>query len=294
MWKQTIQVEGPYDFDLVLDRLSMSPLQAHAIDLDKQSIKVPLYIDKNPYVFTIKAVGSIEEPTFEISGKSEQEKATKRLMDIFHWSLPLATVHQHFEKTALKDIFDFHRGTPLVLDFDLYGGLVQCIIHQQLNMAFAQTLTHRFVTTYGMEMDGAWFYPEPAIAAKITVEELRELQFSVRKAEYVIGLSEKIANDEIDLESMRDKSDVAVLEELTKIRGIGRWTVENFLMFGLGRPNLFPKADIGIQNAIKRLYTMETKPTMEQMEAYSQEWHPYLSYASLYLWSSIEQRRKTK
>ena len=82
-----------------------------------------------------------------------------------------------------------------------------------------------------------------------------------------------------------------IIEELIKIRGVGRWTAENFLLFGLGRPNLFPKADIGIQNAIKLLYNLERKPTMEEMAQFSKEWHPYLSYASLYLWRSIEKRR---
>ena len=121
--------------------------------------------------------------------------------------------------------------------------------------------------------------------------QLRTLKFSSRKAEYVIGLSEKVASGELDLEGMREWSDEAIIDELIKIRGIGRWTAENFLLFGLGRPNLFPKADIGIQNAIKLLYNLEKKPTMDEMNHFSEAWHPYLSYASLYLWRSIEKRR---
>ena len=84
------------------------------------------------------------------------------------------------------------------------------------------------------------------------------------------------------------------MDTLIKVRGIGRWTVENFLLFGLGRPNLFPKADIGIQNAIKKLYNLEQKPTQEEMETHSKNWSPYLSYASLYLWRSVEKRSEKK
>lgn len=158
-------------------------------------------------------------------------------------------------------------------------------------MAFAQKLTKDFVTTYGFQKDGVWFYPPPETTALLTVDELKKMKFSGRKAEYVIGLSEKVASGELKLEELRTKTDEEIIEELIKIRGVGRWTAENFLLFGLGRPNLFPKADIGIQNAIKLLYNLERKPTMEEMEQFSKEWHPYLSYASLYLWRSIEKRR---
>ncbi len=289
MWKESVQIDGPYNFDLVLERISLDPL--HEIDLINRLIKVPLLIDGKPYVYQVQAVGTVDAPAFLISGEAKQERAVSRLADIFQWNLPLEHIHAHFTESKLKGIFETHRGTPLVLEFDLYGCLVKNIIHQQLNMAFAQKLTMDFVHTYGFQQDGVWFYPAPERAAALTVEELRALKFSSRKAEYVIGLSEKVANGELDLEGMREWSDEAIIEELIKIRGIGRWTAENFLLFGLGRPNLFPKADIGIQNAIKLLYNLEKKPTMEEMDQFSETWHPYLSYASLYLWRSIEKRR---
>ena len=126
------------------------------------------------------------------------------------------------------------------------------------------------------------------IPRALTVDELRELQFSQRKAEYVIGVGEKVASGELNLEEIAHESDEVIIKELTKIRGIGPWTAQSFLLFGLGRPNLFPMADIGIQNAIKKLFGMEQKPTREEMERLSAAWDPYLSYASLYLWRSIE------
>lgn len=289
MWKETIHVEAPYDFDLVLERISLDPL--HEIDFINRLIKVPLLIEGKPNVYTVQGIGTVDAPAFIIAGEAEQEKAMARLMEIFQWNLPLADIHAHFGGTSLQGIFDIHRGTPLILEFDLYSSLVKSIIHQQLNMAFAQKLTKDFVTTYGFEKEGAWFYPSPEKAASLTVEELRTLKFSGRKAEYVIGLSEKVASKELDLEALRSFSDEDVIAELVKIRGVGRWTAENFLLFGLGRPNLFPKADIGIQNAIKLLYNLDAKPTMDEMNQFSQEWQPYLSYASLYLWRSIEKRR---
>ncbi|MGE6377719.1 DNA-3-methyladenine glycosylase family protein [Peribacillus muralis] len=294
MWTEKLQVQGPYNFDLVLERLSLDPLQV--VDFTQRTVKVPLYIEKEPVVLQVQAIGSIEEPIFIIKGLSEtyKYKAIDRLKKVFHWHKPLEGVSRHFMESDLSDIFEEHRGTTIVLDFDDYSCLVKCIIHQQLNLSFAHTLTERFVKTFGYQMDGAWFYPTPATTAQLRIEQLRAIQFSGRKAEYVIGLSDQIAQGHLQLDSMEELSDQEVMDTLIKIRGIGRWTAENFLLFGLGRPNLFPKADIGIQNALKILYNLPQKPTQEEMETYSVNWAPYLSYASLYLWRSIEKRSEKK
>nr|WP_239558779.1 DNA-3-methyladenine glycosylase [Peribacillus deserti] len=270
--------------------MSNDPL--HVVDFHNRSIKVPIFSGTIPMVIQVEALGSTDAPSFRLSGSlgEHKEAAVDRIKDIFQWNLPLEHIHKHFESTMLKDIFSEHRGTPLILDFDPYGCLVKCIVHQQLNLSFAYTLTAQYVKTYGFEMDGAWFYPLPETAARLEVEQLRELQFSTRKAEYLIGLSQLIVNKELDLEELKGQSDTEIIDTLVKVRGIGRWTAENFLLFGLGRPNLFPVADIGIQNALKKLYKLEQKPTKEEMEVFSQNWDPYLSYASLYLWRSIDKR----
>lgn len=290
LWNETFSVKGPYNFDLVLDRLSLDPLQA--IDLENRWVKVPLMIDSSPEVATVQAIGTTDEPAFKITNGNQaaKEKIIARLKEIFQWHLPLEQVHEHFRDTKLNAIFEEHRGTPLILDFDYFSCLAKCIIHQQLNLSFAYTLTARFVQTFGFQKDGAWFYPIPEKVAELTVADLRELQFSARKAEYVIGLATEIVEGRLNLEQLKEKTDEEVIAELTRIRGIGNWTAENFLLFGLGRPNLFPKADIGIQNALKALYQLENKPSIEEMELFSKDWKPYLSYASLYLWRSIEKR----
>ncbi|MED3550918.1 DNA-3-methyladenine glycosylase family protein [Cytobacillus praedii] len=285
---ETIKIDGPYNFDLVLDRLSLDPL--NQVDAENRCVFVPLMIGNEPIVAKVKATGSTKAPEFVITGIEEsfQDKAAKRLGEIFQWNTPLETIHQHFQNTDLKGIFDQHYGTPIVLDFDPYNCLQKCIIHQQLNLSFAHTLTERFVKTFGFEKDGVWFYPLPETVAELQVEDLRELQFSGRKAEYVIGIAKEIASGNLNLEELKNKSDQEVFNQLIKLRGVGPWTVQNFLMFGFGRQNLFPMADIGIQNALKKQYQLEAKPTLQEMESFSKSWDPYLSYASLYLWRSIE------
>ncbi|MFH4293834.1 hypothetical protein WAJ58_22050, partial [Acinetobacter baumannii] len=91
------------------------------------------------------------------------------------------------------------------------------------------------------------FFPTPEIVANISIEELREQKFSQRKAEYIVGLGQSIASGTLNLASIETRAEEEVSAQLLPIRGIGTWTVQNFLMFGLGRKNMFPKADIGIQ-----------------------------------------------
>lgn len=280
-----MKLQGPYNFDLVLDRLANDPL--HVVDQEQRRVKVPLLIDGKPKVVEVVGVGTTDKPEFEIIGVESKEEMD-RLAHIFQWDTPLADIHAHFHNTDLAPIFDKHRGTPLILDFAPYNSLLKSIVHQQLNLSFAYTLTERFVKKFGFEVDGVYFYPQPETVASLKVEDLRELQFSGRKAEYVIGIAQGIVNGTLNMESLEHKTDDEVMKELIQLRGVGPWTVQNLLLFGLGRPNLFPMADIGLQNALKKLYGLDRKPTMEEMESYIKDWEPYLSYASLYLWRSIE------
>lgn len=270
-----------YDFDRALERLSLDPL--HAIDLSDRSVRIPM---PEGNVAKVKAKGTSESPVFEIIDAIEEQMAL--IADIMHFNRSLEPVMDHFLGTSLAHLFEEHKGTPLIREFSLYGSLMKSIIHQQLNLSFAHTLTSRFVQTYGEQKEGVWFYPAPETIAQLEPVNLRELQFSTRKAEYVIGLSRAIASGELVLEDLAKLEDDEVSARLVHYRGIGPWTAQSFLMFGMGRPNLFPIADIGLQNALKIQWGRPEKPKAEEILLHLPEWEPYLSYASLYLWRSVE------
>jgi DNA-3-methyladenine glycosylase II len=288
LWQETLQLNGPYNFARVLERLSLDPLRV--VDFEKQTLKMPLWIGSEPIVVEIKSTGTVDEPGFHLTSINEglKTKIVEKVAYILQWNISLQEIHHHFSRTDLKEIFITHYGTPLILDFDPYSCLMKCIIHQQLNLAFAHKLTERFVHTFGFHIDNVWFYPQPEKIASLTIEELRNLQFSGRKAEYMIGISQAIVNGDLPLEEIKDLPQDEIFKLLIKFKGIGPWTIQNLLMFAYGKQNLFPAADIGIQNALKNLYKLDRKPTLEEMERYKKHWEPYLSYASLYLWRSIE------
>lgn len=279
---ETIHLDFSYDFERVLDRLSMDPL----ISLNKEERYV-LVPTEDRSIYKVQATGTTKSPTFVIEG-TKNEQQLQNLKEIFHFDRSLEPIHAHFAETNLASLFEEHRGTPIIREFSLYATLMKSIIHQQLNLSFAHTLTTRFVHTFGEQIDGVWFYPQPDVIGKLQVEHLRELQFSTRKAEYVIGVSQAIASGELNLEALAQQDDETITQILVKYRGIGPWTAGSFLLFGLGRPNLFPLADIGLQNALKKLWATTDKPKVDEISSHFPQWSPYLSYASLYLWRSIE------
>ncbi|REJ08681.1 DNA-3-methyladenine glycosylase family protein [Halobacillus trueperi] len=288
MWKEKFKANTFYDFDYTLLRWAFDPLTR--LNREERWVDVPVKLGGNHHIVRVQGLGTTADPSFEVSSDSEEDKKAllSHISDLFQWNIDIEKVHHHFLDTNLKTMFQAHPGTPIVKDFHLYDCLMKVIIHQQLNMKFAYTLSTRFVETLGTKKDGVWFYPDPETVADTPYETLRELQFSQRKAEYVIDTSRLIVDGKLHLEALANESDEEIMKQLVKVRGIGPWTAENWMMFGVGRPNLFPKADIGIQNALKFYFDLETKPTYEQMEQWSKEWEPYLSYASLTLWRSIE------
>lgn len=279
---QVIELPFIYDFDHALIRLANDPV--NAVDIQSRIVHIPME-EKN--IITLQAIGTKEKPVFQIKG-AFNEYQIEAVRSMFHFNQSFATVQKHFLGTDLEPVFKAYEGMPLVRSFTLYGRLMKGIIHQQLNKVFANRLTMRFVERYGRKIDGVWTYPIPEDIAQLQVEDLRGMQFSTRKAEYVIGLSKAISEGALNLEALRQLDEEDVIQTLIKYRGVGPWTAQNFLLFGLGKPNLFPVADVGLQNALKKLWGMDRKPTQLEITERFPTWQPYLSYAALYLWKSME------
>lgn len=285
-----LKIHGPYNYYRLLERYRHDPL--NVVDKEKNHIKVPLKIYDEFIIANVSFSGEIENPVCHIDlPPLYEEEGVRKIKHIFQLEVPLSEINDHFLHTDLAQLFQQFSGMPLICDFDLYYCIMKTIIHQQLNIRFAYTLTERFVKSYGTEKEGVWFYPSPQTISKLDYEELRKLQFSQRKAEYVIDTSRLIANGTLDLDGLTIMPDDQVISELIKIRGVGFWTAENILLFGLGRKNLFPVKDIGIQNALKKLYNLDKKPSIEEMLSFSEGWSPYKSYASLYLWESLDNQK---
>ncbi|PEE42461.1 DNA-3-methyladenine glycosylase family protein [Bacillus pseudomycoides] len=287
MWSEHVTLKDSYYFEEVLRRLSFDPL--NVVQLEEKIVYVPLLMDEEQIVVRVQGIGTLQNPQFWVSSQTgEQEKVMKRIYSIFQWNESFQDIQTHFRNTSLRPLFETYAYTPLVLEFDYFACLLRCIIHQQVHLKFATSLTEQFVKRYGTEKNGVFFFPTPERVANISIEELRNQKFSQRKAEYMVGLAKHIVEGKLNLVELEKQTEEVVAAQLLPVRGIGAWTVQNFLLFGLGRKNMFPKADIGIQRALQGIFQLENKPDDAFLEKMKQECEPYCSYAALYLWKSIE------
>ena len=165
---------------------------------------------------------------------------------------------------------------------DPFKALVRAIISQQLSTRAAATIAGRFEALF----DGS--HPTPATVLAITDERLRGCGLSSQKLTYIRDLCARIEDGSLPLDALDRMSDDEVIEALTRVKGIGRWTAEMFLMFRLHRPDVLPVGDLGIVKAIQKAYGLRKVPTPDRMVRIGEPWRPYRSVACWYLWASLE------
>ena len=159
--------------------------------------------------------------------------------------------------------------------------LVRSIAFQQLNGKAARSIFDRLVAAAGGSLT-----PESILT--LTVEQMRAVGLSRQKLSYIRDLAERTRSGEIDFARLPAMSDEDVIEHLTRVKGIGVWSAQMFLMFALRRPNVLPTADYGVRAAIKKQYRKRKLPDHEYIVKLARAWHPYCSVACWYLWRSGE------
>ncbi len=163
-----------------------------------------------------------------------------------------------------------------------FHALVRAIIFQQLAGRAAQTIFDRFVDLVG---DGRFPTPERLLAA--SDETMRAAGLSRGKMSYLRDLATHVNNRTLNFHRHSRMTDDEVIADLTRVRGIGRWTAEMFLMFNLHRPDVLPVDDLGVRNAVARLYAMSEPPPPKNLREFGERWRPYRTVASWYLWQSL-------
>lgn len=168
------------------------------------------------------------------------------------------------------------------MDNDHYEALVGSIIFQQLAGSAAQAILNRFKQLYGGRL------PRPREYLMTDEKKLRAAGLSPQKISYIKDLAERLENGTLDLKKLEGLSDDEAIHELDEVRGVGRWTAEMFLIFMLGRTDVLPVDDLGLQKAAKKIYKLRKLPTREKFERLAEKWRPYSSISTLYLWRSTE------
>lgn len=163
--------------------------------------------------------------------------------------------------------------------------LCMSILSQQLSTKVAKVIRDRFLALYGNK------FPTPEQVLETSVETFRSIGFSYAKANYVHNVARFAIEQGMDDKKLGKMTDEEIIEYLVSIKGVGRWTVEMLLMFTLGREDVFAVDDLGIQNAMIRLFDLDRsdkKKLRADMLRISEAWAPYRSYACLHLWANTD------
>ncbi len=164
-----------------------------------------------------------------------------------------------------------------------YDSLMRMFIYQQIAGSAADSILKRFEQLYGGRL------PTPKEFLKTPEKRVRSAGISPQKYSYIKDLCERIVSGRLKLDGLATMSDDEIILMLDEVRGIGRWTAEAFLMFNMGRINVFPTDDLGLINGIKGAYKIRTLDR-KRLEALTKKWEPYKSIAALYLWRNLDKK----
>ena len=202
------------------------------------------------------------------------KKSTKKALDHFK-------KHDKVLFNAAKT-FDFDEDLTPDQPQNYFYSLCRSVVGQQLADAAASTILSRFV----MLFPGKIVTPKKVL--KIPLARIRKAGLSNAKATYIKNIAKAIIKKDLHINDLPKLDDEHVLEELTKIKGVGPWTAEMFLMFVLGREDVFSRGDLGLRNAMKSLYGFKKEPSKKQVENIVSKWSPYKTYGCLILWKTID------
>lgn len=162
-----------------------------------------------------------------------------------------------------------------------FAVLVESIISQQLASAAAEAIFARFKKLYPK-------FPTADHILNTKDAKLRSVGLSSMKVEYLKDLAQKIEDGKLKMRNLSKMNDNEIIEHLTQVKGIGRWTAEMFLIFSLGRLDVFPTGDLGLRKGVQMAFSLSELPKPKEVEEIGERWKPYRSVATWYLWKSLQ------
>lgn len=290
-----LKPKPPYDFDRMLNKYE------HSRDLlfvtEHKTLIRTIRVGGNIYLTRITSTGEVDAPELEVEIDDDRGHdlgpALEHIRRMLSIDVEVSTYVEHLQRIpVLTPLAERYAGLRMVQEPDLFASLVHTIIGQQLNIAFAAVLTKRLfeLAANPLERAGRLYpvFPSAEEIARLSYEDLCAVQYSRRKAEYVIDLARNVADGSLDLDGLKQLEDQEVLDRMIRYRGIGKWTVECFLLFGLGRQDVLPAADVGLRNAVKRWYGLDVQPTEPQVREIGVDWTPWSSYITYHMWESLK------
>ena len=183
----------------------------------------------------------------------------------------------------LKHLFNGFDIPKLKIEKNYFWSLCRSIIYQQISGKAAKTISDRFLALFRSGIN-----IQPREVLDIDINSLYSIGLSRQKASYMKNIAEAFGNKLINDENFLMMNDEEILKQLTMIKGVGEWTAEMFLIFTLRRSDVFPVTDLGVQKGFQIVYDLDELSTIEQMNEKAEEWKPYRTIVTLYLWYAVE------
>ena len=171
----------------------------------------------------------------------------------------------------------------LPIEEDYFWSLTRSVIYQQISGKAAKKISDRYLKLFskGSKMS-------PVDVIKIDIEKIQNVGISRQKSGYIKNIANAFDEGLVDETELHKQSDQEIIDQLVKIKGVGRWTAEMFLIFTLRRPDVFPVTDLGVQKGFQIYYDLDELPSIDMMNEKSENWKPYRTIMSLYLWFAVE------
>jgi DNA-3-methyladenine glycosylase II len=288
----TLRPPSPLAFDLTLQRYRLWGVDPANVYRDGAFYRVAR-LGAAPVPFRLTAGGSPDRPTLTVTFEGPDTAEVRRALaaEVRHLLGLDADLRGFYARAAgdrvLQPLVLRLHGLRPALAPNPFEMLVGAIAAQQVNLPFAFATRARLVAALGepFVVDGVAVraFPSPAALAGADVPALRAMQFSTRKAEYLIGLGRAVADGTLDLAGLAGAADEEVIARLTAVRGLGRWTAEWFLARGLGRPDVCPAEDLGVRRAVEALCYRGRACDSVRVRRRALAWRPYRSLAVHYL-----------
>ncbi len=206
-------------------------------------------------------------------------------MSRLRYNRQVAVEHLCRQCESLRHFIDNYGGLGLKVrrEYDLFNALARAIVYQQLSGKAAATIHGRFTKLFKADV------PEAAQARRLSMEQLRSVGLSRNKGLAIQNLAEKSLDGSLaNTRQVARMDDNLVIENLCRVRGIGPWTAQMFLIFNLGRPDIMPSTDLGVQKGVQAVYRMRKLPEPEQLLRKTRHLAPYRSAASWYFWRAVD------
>ena len=209
-----------------------------------------------------------------------QKRSAETLFDKSSWDKGVKYLRKNDARLAKAIKPGFYVG--MKFDPDYYGSLVESIIFQQLAGKAAEAILNRFKKLYGGKI------PTPLEFIKTEEKIIKGAGISPQKYSYLPDLCKRLEHSMLTLEGIEKLSDDEIIERLSSVKGIGRWTSDMFLIFSLGRTDVMPAEDLGVRKGLQSAYGLKELPDRKRIEKMAVKWHPYGSMVAIAMWHRLD------